>query len=205
MKNLILITSALTLATFAAAQQGGNTPGQRQMTPEMRARFQKMQPIFDLAQDLRLLPDLEKNKATAMSKAQAAQLLPILKKLQAAQSIDPNDAKKYLSQIEDKIMTDAQVTAMDDLQLKAEKERAARRAQAQKNGQSGQRFPGMPPGVGGVLRQGQNQNGQNARAGQNGQGSFQGGQSGQSGQFNPFKQGRQADALKAYIAVLQKK
>lgn len=194
MKNLILITSALGLFTLAAAQQGGNFSGQPgQITPEMRARFEKMRPVFDLAQDIRLLPELEKNKATAMTKAQAAQLLPILKKLQTAQSIDPNDAKKYLAQIEDKIMTDPQVTAMDDLQLKAQQERAARRAQAQKNGQS-VRVPGMPPtGIFGGNRQGQ--------AGQNGAGQ----NSAQAGSFNPFARGRSADALKTYIAVLQKK
>lgn len=203
MKNFVLITSALLLTSLATAQQGGNTGSnsQRQMTPEMRARFAQMQPIMDLSQNIRLLPDLEKNKATAMTKAQAKQLLPILTALQKAQGIQPNDAKKFLSQIEDKIMTDKQLTAMDDLQLKADQERAARRAQAQRSGQSGQtRIPGMPPGVGGAL--GGNRTGQsgNATQGQNGgRGQFQ------PGQFNPFKQGRGADALKAYIAVLQKK
>lgn len=201
MKKTILPTSLLVLVSLASAQQGGmgQSGQQRQMTPEMQARMKQMQPIMDLAQGVRLLPDLEKNKATAMTRAQAAQLLPILKALQTAQALDPNNARKYLSQIEDKILTDRQLTAMDDLALKEEKERAARRAQAQK-GQTNTRIPGVPGGMlGGQNRAGQNnQNGSRNAQGQAGQGS-------RSGQFNPFKQGRQADALKAYIAVLQKK
>ncbi|THF87092.1 hypothetical protein E7T09_07950 [Deinococcus sp. KSM4-11] len=194
MKHTALLTTALAVTTLAAAQQ----TQQRQLTPEMQARMKQMQPIFDLAQDIRLLPDLEKNPATAMTKAQAKLLLPILTSLQKAAGIQPNDAKKYLSQIEDKIMTEGQLTAMDDLQLKAEQERAARRAQAQASGGAGVRIPGVP-GAGG-FGGGQRPGGQNGAQGQNGQGgNFQ------PGQFNPFKQGRQADALKAYIMVLQKK
>lgn len=195
MKKAVLVSTALAVTALAAAQQSQGGNFQQNMTPEQRARFQAMKPIFDLAQDIRLLPDLEKNKATAMTRAQAQQLLPILTTLQKAASIQPNDAKKYLSQIEDKILTDKQLTAMDDLQLKAEQERQARAAQRQASGQSGQRLPGVPGGFFGGQRQG-GQNGQNAQ-----------GQNGQNGQrqFNPFKQGRSADALKAYIAVLQKK
>ncbi|GHF37946.1 hypothetical protein HNQ07_001123 [Deinococcus metalli] len=198
MKATPVITVGLTLATLASAQQGGQTT--RQMTPEMQARMKQMQPIFDLAQDLRLLPDLEKTPSTAMTKAQAKQLLPILLAIQKAASVQPNDAKKYLSQIEDKIMTDKQLTAMDDLQLKAEQERAARRAQAQAGGTTGGgvRIPGVP-GAGGFGPGGFG-GGQRTGAQAGGQGA-----GGQPGQFNPFKQGRQADALKAYIAVLQKK
>lgn len=201
MTRTALTTSVLALVTLASAQQGGQTGG-RQLTPEMQARMKQMQPILDLAQDIRLLPDLEKSPATAMTKAQARQLLPILTALQKASGIQPNDARKYLSQIEDKIMTDRQLTAMDDLQLKAEQERAARRAQAQASGGAGGvRIPGVPGAGGGFggggFGGGQRPGGQNGAQGPGG--TFQ------PGQFNPFKQGRQADALKAYIAVLQKK
>lgn len=192
-------TVTLGLVSLASAQtgQGAQNPN---LTPEMRARMAQMKPVMDLAQDVRLLPELEKNKATAMTKAQARQLLPILTALQQASAVAPNDAKKYLSQIEDKILTDKQLTAMDDLALKAEQERAARRAQAQAGGQAGgARVPGLPPffGPGG---QGGVRTGAQGAAGQGGQA-----QNAQPGQFNPFKQGRGADALKAYIAVLQKK
>ena len=202
MKNSLFLTCVFALCAFASAQQ--NTPN-RQMTPEMRARMAQFQSINDLAQDIRLLPELEKNKANALTKSQAKQLLPILTALQKATSVQPNDAKKYLSQIEDKILTDKQLTALDGLMLKAEQERAAQRAQRGTNGAGGQgqggvRIPGVPGGFGGGFG-GQRPGGQGAAAG---------GQNAQGGQFdpskfNPFKQGRAADALKAYIAVLQKK
>ncbi|UWX64055.1 hypothetical protein [Deinococcus rubellus] len=134
-----------------------------------------------------------------MTKAQAKQLLPLLQKLQSAASITAADATKTLSQIEDKILTDKQVTALDDLDLKRQEERRAARQKAGGNGQgSGFRIPGLPGGAfGGQNRQGQNgQNAQGQQAGRGGPG---------SGPFNPFKQGRQADALKSYIALLQKK
>lgn len=190
MNKTAIPLSVILFASLASAQQ--SSPGtQRQMTPEMRAQFEKMRPVMDLAAMVRLLPDLEKSKVTALTRAQAGQLLPILKSLQSGQNVDPNNAKKYLAQIEDKILTSKQLTAVDDLALKAEKERAARRAQTQRNGQANTRIPGMPPG----MMTGQNRPGQNAQSGQNRTPS----------QFNPFKQGRTADELKAYMAILQKK
>ncbi|WP_155298144.1 hypothetical protein [Deinococcus kurensis] len=198
------LLSALTLALLGAAHAQTGTPGQRQLTPEMQARLKAMQPVTDLAQTLRLLPDLEKNKTTALTKAQANLLLPILTAVQKASSVQPGDAKKYLTQIEDKVLTDRQLTALDSLMLKAEQEREARRTQAgrtrsQGSGQA-QRVPGLPGGLGGVL------GGQGQRPGGAGQApTGQSGQGGQPGTFNPFKQGRMAEQLGAYIKVLQKK
>ncbi|GGR47689.1 hypothetical protein GCM10008959_06110 [Deinococcus seoulensis] len=191
-----LVPAALTLTALTLGAASAQQTGQRQMTPEMQARMKAMQPITDLAQTVRLLPDLEKNRATALTKAQAAQLLPILTTLQKAAAVQPNDAKKYLTQIEDKILTAKQLTALDGLFLKAEKEREAQRAQRQSSGQNaGTRIPGLPGGVGGF--------GGNRSGGQNAQG--QNGQGGQPGQFNPFKQERTAEQLKAYVALLKKK
>lgn len=189
---------ALTLALLGAVN--AQTGTQRQMTPEMQARMKAMQPVLDLAQTVRLLPDLEKNKATALTKAQAGQLLPILTAIQKATSVQPNDAKKCLTQIEDRILTDRQLTALDSLMLKAEQEREARRTQGSQGGGQAQRVPGLPGSLGGVLGgQGQRPGGAGqAPAGQSGQG-------GQPGTFNPFKQGRAAGQLGAYIKVLQKK
>ncbi|MFT2722318.1 hypothetical protein ACMT4L_20210 [Deinococcus sp. A31D244] len=188
------VPAALTLTALTVGVASAQT-GQRQMTPEMQARLKAMQPITDLAQTVRLLPDLEKNRATALSKAQAAQLLPILTTLQKAAAVQPNDAKKYLTQIEDKILTSKQLTALDGLFLKAEKEREAQRAQrqsAQGGGQTaGARIPGLPGGLGAL---GGNRSGGQGQSAQ-----------GQPGQFNPFKQDRLADQLKAYVALLKKK
>ncbi len=206
MKHVLLLTAALALTSLASAQQNGAAQN-RQLTPEMRARMAQMQPINDLSQTVRLLPDLEKNKATAVTKAQAKSLLTLLGTLQKASAIQPNDAKKYLAQIEDKILTDKQLTALDDLMLRAEQQRAAQRAQRQAGGTqggAGVRIPGLPGGgLGGGGFGGQ-------RSGAQGGNGANGGQNAPGGQFdptrfNPFKQGRGADALKAYIAVLQKK
>ncbi|GGM00806.1 hypothetical protein [Deinococcus aerophilus] len=207
MKNVLVFTAALTLIPLASAQQNGSAQN-RQMTPEMRARMAQMQPINDLSQTVRLLPDLEKNKATAMTKTQAKSLLTLLGTLQKASAIQPNDAKKYLAQIEDKILTDKQLTALDDLMLKAEQQRTAQRTQRQAGGTqggAGVRIPGLPGGglgggAGGGGQRSGGQGGNGANSGQN----AQGGQFDPT-KFNPFKQGRGADALKAYIAVLQKK
>ncbi|ADV66557.1 hypothetical protein [Deinococcus maricopensis] len=191
----LILTVAAVLATASAQSTGSPSTGAgaRTMTPDMRARMAQFQPIMDLAQTVALLPELEKVKGQAVSKAQAKQLLPILQTLQKASSIKGADATKYLTQIEDKILTDKQLTAIDSLQLKREQERRARMTQ----GQTGQnRF-----GPGGAQGQGRPQ-GQNGSA----QGGARGGPFGANGgAFNPFKNGRTADALKAYITVLQKK
>jgi hypothetical protein len=96
-----LILTALAFTTLALGAASAQTGTQRQMTPEMQARMKAMQPVNDLAQTVRLLPDLEKNKATALTKAQAKLLLPILTTIQKASSVQPNDARKYLTQIEE--------------------------------------------------------------------------------------------------------
>ncbi len=201
--RLLTLCAALVLGA-ASAQQGGTTPsGQnqpRQLDPAQRARFQAMQPVLDLAGRVSLLSELEKTPATAVTKAQAKQLLPLLQKLTTATSITPADATKTLTQLEDKILSDKQVTALDDLDLKRQEERRALRAKSGGSAQGGGlRIPGVPVRIG---AQGQNRPAGQAQGGQ---------QAGQrpggfgSGPFNPFKQGRQADALKKYIAVLQKK
>ncbi|MDP9766369.1 hypothetical protein [Deinococcus enclensis] len=187
------------LTGLASAQQNTPRATPPQMTTEMRTRMAQMQPITDLAETVRLLPELEKNKATAVTRTQAKSLLSILTALQKAAAVQPNDAKKYLAQIEDKILTSKQLTALDSLLLKAEEQRAASRAQAQRSGQTGQpRIPGMP--LPGMTGQGQNRTRQ---GGQNQAGQGPGAR--QPGQFNPFKQGRTAEALTAYMKVLQKK
>jgi len=193
-----LLTLSL-LTGLASAQQNTPRATPPQMTAEMRTRMAQMQPITDLAETVRLLPELEKNKATAVTRTQAKSLLSILTALQKAAAVQPNDAKKYLAQIEDKILTGKQLTALDSLLLKAEEQRAASRAQAQRSGQTGQpRIPGMPvPGMDGQGQSRTRQGGQN-QAGQ-GPGARQ------PGQCNPFKQGRTAEALTAYMKVLQKK
>lgn len=191
----------LALLATATAQSGQTPGGQgqaagRALSPEMRARMAQMQPVMDLAQDLRLLPELEKNKATALTGAQAKQLLPIIATLQKARAVTAADARKYLAQIEDKLLNDRQLTALDSLHLKAEEAREARRTQGgQRQGAQGlPRLPGMPGAAFGGRQGAQGQGNQTRPAG-----AFD------PGTFNPFRSGRDADALKAYVATLQKK
>jgi hypothetical protein len=204
MPNKTLQVLALSLALLGGAsfaQQAQPAQGQPgQLDPAQRARFAALQPVFDLSGRVSLLPELEKSPKTALSKAQARQLLPLLQQLQSAPAITAQGATKTLTQIEDKILTDAQVTALDDLDLRRQEERRAARAKNPNSaGGQGLRIPGLPGG--GLGGQGGGQN----RQGQNGQQAGQGGGAFGSGPFNPFTRGRNADTLKAYIAVLQKK
>lgn len=184
---------ALALLPAAAAQTGTQQP-----SAQARARMAQMQPVMDLAQTVRLLPELEKNRATAVTKAQAKSLITILTALQKAKAVQPNDARKYLTQIEDKILTRRQLTALDSLLIEAEEERAARRAQAQSGqsqGQMGMRIPGIPGQIG-AAQQGQQRSGATGTAAA---------RLPQDDAFNPFLQGPTADSLKSYLALLRKK
>lgn len=193
--------AAFTSRAQAQQTQPGQGGGQRQLDPAQRARFAAMQPVFDLSSRVSLMPDLEKNPKTALTQVQAKQLLPLLLRLQGAASITAQSATATLSQIEDKILTDAQVTALDDLDLKRQAERRAARA-SNPGGAAGQgfRLPGLPGGAFGGGQGGQNRQGQNGQQAGQGQGGAPG-----NGPFNPFTRGRGADTLKSYIAVLQKK
>lgn len=194
MKNIVIFAALLALSPLAASQT--SAPGAGRGTPEMRARMQQLQPVMDLAETVQTLPDLEKNKATALTKTQAKSMLTLLTTLQKATTIKATDAKKYLTQIEDKILSDKQLTALDTLMLNAEKQREAQRAKRQASRGNGARVPGMPalPGAGAPRPAGQPQGGQNAQR-----------QPIDPNKYNPFKQGRSAEALKSYMALLKKK
>lgn len=197
-----LLTIALALTSLAFAQQGGQNggPGGGQ-NPQFRAQFEKFRPIFDLTSTVGLLDDLNKDAKNTITKAQAAKLVPVLKNLQTRADLKPADAEKILSQIEDSILTDAQVTKMDDLLLARQEEMRARRArQGNGGGQGGGLFGGgaRPGGEAGQARPG----GQNGQRGPGG-GMFAAIRDGKP--FNPFKEGRMADNLKTLIAALAKK
>lgn len=196
--RFVLLSAALLTPALAQTAPGaGNGP-----TPAQQAQFKKYQPVFDLTRTVGLMAELDANKPTALSKAQAGQLLPMLKELGTRADLKPADATKILNTIEDSVLTDAQVTKLDDLTLKRQEEARARRAQ-NGGGQAGAglRFgiPGVPGGAG--AGQGQRPGGPGGPGGRGGL--FAAIQSGQP--FNPFKAGRSADALKALVAALQKK
>ncbi|MPY65423.1 hypothetical protein F8S09_01780 [Deinococcus sp. SDU3-2] len=189
------LTSGLIL-TLALLPVAAAQTGTRQPSAQARARMAQMQPVMDLAQTVRLLPELEKNRATAVTKTQARSLITILTALQKPGGVAPNTAGRYLTQIEDRILTARQLTVLDGLLIKAEQEQAARRAQVQSSqgqGRTGVRIPGIPGRIGGAQGQG--------RPDTSGAAS----RSPQDSAFNPFAQGPAADALKSYLAVLRKK
>lgn len=193
-KWIVLAVSAIALTSVALAQPGG--PGN--FSPEMRKKFEAYRPVFELSTLVRMLQDVEKEKGLAFSKAQAGKLLPILKDLKGRADIKPADAEKILSNIEDNILSDAQLDWIDKTRLERQEEARRRQEERGQQGQQGQgvRVPGLPP-IGG---------------GQGGQ--RQGGPGGQGGFFraimegkpvNPFKDGRGKENIDAIITVLSKK
>lgn len=200
-----LLTIALALTSLAFAQQGGparqNGGPNGGPNPQMRAQFEKFRPIFDLTSTVSLLGDLNADKKNTLTKAQAAKLVPVLKNLQTRADLKPADAEKILAQIEDAILTDAQITKMDDLLLERQEEMRARRARQGNGGGQG----------GGLIGGGARPGGQGGQSGPGGPGGGRGPGGGmfaaiRDGKpFNPFKEGRAADNLKTLIAALAKK
>ncbi|GIW26205.1 hypothetical protein [Meiothermus sp.] len=172
-----------TLALGVALAQGGPP----NITPEMRQRFEAYRPVFDLVATIGLLDELEKQRGLALTKAQAQKLLPILRDLQNRTDLKPADAGKILSNIEDNILTPAQLKWIDETILKQREEARQRREAGGQNPQAGQgNFQGPPGGPGGRG------------------GLFQAIAQGKP--YNPFKeQPRAADNLKNLIALLSKK
>ncbi len=206
--TMIAILSSLLLGnSFAQGDPapGGNPGGGgggfgRNADPKMQAAFKKYQPVFDLVSTVNLLADMDKEKTMAITKDQAKKLVPILKDLGSRADLKPVDATKILTNIEDKILTDKQVTWMDDTRLKQQEERRKRAAANGAGNNGGVRLPGVG-GTGG----GQ---GGNRPAGAGGQGGDRRVQmeamlNGKA--FNPFKTGRGQENLKALSDLIAKR
>jgi hypothetical protein len=179
---LILLASLATAQEIIPIQQG---PGGQQPNPELRKRLEQYRPVFDLMSSLRLMLELDRQKGLAFSKAQAQKLLPILKDLQNRPDLKPADAEKILLNIEDKILTPAQLKWMDETQLKRQEE-------MRQNRQSG----------GGPTNGFQGQGGPGGQGGPRG-GLFQAIQQGKP--FNPFKEDPAKKTLSDLIALLSKR
>ena len=199
---IIAIVSSLLLgASFAqgdpppgGAPGAGPGGGFGRNDPKMQAAFKKYQPVFDLTSTVNLMVDMDKEKAVAITKDQAKKLAPILKDLGSRADLKPADATKILTNIEDKILTDKQVTWMDDTRLKRQEER---RKQAEANG--GNNGGVRLPGVGGT-RQGGNRQG-----GPGGDRRAQMDAMLNGKPFNPFKGGRGQENLKALSDLIAKR
>lgn len=208
MKNFIKVAlSALFVAGMAtsldAVAQGAppDAPGSGAgPSSQMQAAFKKLQPVFDMSQEIGMFPELDKAKGLAFTSAQAKVLVPILKDLANRTDLKPNDADTILAKIEDKILTAGQLKWLDTTILARQeqaRQRAAARAKA--GGTGGGFIPGVGGGFGG---------GNRAAGGQNGQGNsrlamVQAIQSGKP--FNPFKFGRTQQALTDLIATLSRR
>ncbi|HEX2863268.1 MAG TPA: hypothetical protein VHN99_01760 [Deinococcales bacterium] len=221
--TLGLVFTLGTLAGASALAQGappdapGGTTQQGQFNPaqaaKMRAAFQKLQPVTDMSQEIGLFPELDKAKGLAFTKAQAQKLLPILKDLASRKDIKPADADKILANIEDHILTAAQLKWIDTTIL-AQQEQARQRAAARAKaaGTTGGARGGFIPGVGGF---GGGFGGN--RGGPNTQQSAQARQAAQADRqsmmdailngkaYNPFKYGRAKTTLADLIATLSKR
>ncbi len=189
-KYLLILTSSLALvstALFPSALAQTGAPGGGPSDPAVRARMQAMQPIFDLVGRVSLLGEMDAQKGLALTKAQAKALLPILKDLQLRADLKAKDATLILAKIEDKILTDKQVTWLDDTQLKREEERRQRfqNGGTPPTGNAGPVGSGTPP----------------PGAGRGGM--FQAIQAGKP--FNPFKDERMGQPLTELIAQLAKR
>lgn len=148
MKRLIGLLT--TLALGLALAQGGPS----NLSPEMRQRFEAYRPVLDLVATVGLLDELDKQRGLAFTKAQAQKLLPILRDLQTRTDLKPAEASKILSNIEDNILTPAQLKWMDQTILQQREEARQRREQGGgQNPQMGQgNFQGQPrQGAWGVL------------------------------------------------------
>ncbi len=186
--TIILTAGLLAITPFAAAQtqtQGTQTPGIQ--TPGAPGqRNPALAATFDLVREVNGLSELNKSPKTAITRAQAQKLLPILKGLQTAKTLPPATATRLLTQIED-TLSDPQLTALDALALK-------RQQGFRPGGQAGGQ--GRPAGAAGQGFQG---------------GQFQGGQGG-AGQGsaaqrrqpggNPFLFGRMTQGLNDLVKVL---
>ncbi|PZA08502.1 MULTISPECIES: hypothetical protein [unclassified Meiothermus] len=188
--TVLALLSSLALAQEVITNQQG--PGAQQSNPELRKRLEQYRPVFDLMGSLRLMLELDRQKNLSFTKAQAQKLLPILKNLQTRADLKPADAEKILSNIEDNILTPAQLKWMDETQLKRQEEMRQRRQNREgpTNSFGGGGGPNNPGGPGG-------------QGGPRGGGLFQAIQQGKP--FNPFKEGRAAEELQQLIALLSKR
>ena len=187
-KHVLILVSSIALLTSALAQTGA--PGGGPSDPAVRARMQVMQPIFDLVGRVSSLKEMDAQKVLALTKAQSKSLLPILEDLHMRTDLKAKDAAAILAKIEDKILSDKQVTWLDDTQLKREEERRQRFQSGSAPAASGN---GTATAIGSLP----------ADAGAGRGRMFQAMQSGKP--FNPFKDEQMGELLTELIALLVKR
>jgi len=113
----------------------------QQINPPQRQRIFSEE-FRDLQRILRDLQELEKDKKLALTKDQAKKLVEVLQDLIKRNTLPPKEAEKFVERIE-KILTDAQITYLDKLEIERQKRLEELRKQWQQQAQTGQ-FPQRP-------------------------------------------------------------
>lgn len=159
-KLMVLGVLSLSIMGTALAQPPDGPPpgqsGQRTLDPKVQKKLQAYRVVFDLVSGVGLMGELDQQKGLSFSKPQAQKLLPILKNLQTRSDLKPTDAEKILTNIEDNILSPAQLKWMDQTLLKRQEEARKRREQGQQN-QGQNQFQGQqaqaprPGGPGGMF------------------------------------------------------
>lgn len=114
MKRIIALSIAATLSFAAAYAQ--TTPD-----PAVQEARAKLEVVYDLGRVFGFIHTMDKDpKKTPLSAAQAKSLVAIADKILAAKRLEPKPAEALLKEIEDKILTPAQLMRVDELALARE-------------------------------------------------------------------------------------
>lgn len=123
MKRLF-IAAALAAASLAAsfAQGAGSDPATQKAREETAV-------VFDLGRVFGYLNAIEKDaKVAALSRDQLTRLYDVMVEIRSTKRLEPSRAKALLATIEDKILTSAQLIAVDKLAASKETEKSSNQA-----------------------------------------------------------------------------
>lgn len=114
----------------------------QQVDQRRRPFNRELNQLMRLIQDLN---ELEKDKKISITKDQAKKLIPILQDIMRRDTLPPKEAERFITKIED-VLTDAQITFLDKLQLERQERMQKLRQQWEQQGQGSQNIrPQNPP------------------------------------------------------------
>jgi len=114
MKRFIALSLAVAAFTTAAFAQ--TTPD-----PAVQEARAKLEVVYDLGRVFGYIHTMDKDsKKTPVTAAQAKSLVAIADKVLAAKRLEPKAAEALLTEIEDKVLTPAQLMRVDELALARE-------------------------------------------------------------------------------------
>lgn len=130
-KFVILILVILVSINFA-----------QQQAPTQQRRVSMSEEVQYIIRLLRDISQLDKDKKTAITKAQAQKLIPILQELGKVNLLPKKDAEKFIQRIEG-VLTNAQITFLDKLEIERQKRLQEMRERSQRT-QQAQQPPQQP-------------------------------------------------------------